>query len=470
MLPINPPKEKPRRRGVILTHQGWNKLQTAKSEAESQENFGNRYTYETLSERTGLSVDTLNKLFSGSTGVDKQSLKRCFSAFNLAVECSDYYYPEPQREEVKVSDVLANKNSGHLSVSLGGNVPEPIATYVQPELPGGQVPLNSAFYVDRPPLESRCCETVSEPGALIRIKAPKLMGKTSLMARILACARKQGNRTVVLNFQLADENVFTNTDRFLQWFCIHVGKSLGLPNQLAEYWDDIFGSNSNTTDYFENYLLAQIDSPLVLTLDEVDRVFHYPKIASDFFGLLRVWYEKAKYGDASSALWQKLRLVVVHSTEVYIPLNTHQSPFNVGLSVELPEFSCFQVQDLARQHGLDWSKGQVEQLMALVGGHPHLLRLALYHISRGDITLERLLQTPTSAGIYSDHLQRQLWNLQKYPELMSAFARVVTASTPVELDLVQAFKLQSMGLVHWQGNRATPSYELYHQYFHAIVA
>ncbi len=452
-------KEKQRRRGVILTPQGWNKLQTAKSEAELQENFGNRYTYEVLSDRTRLSVDTLNKLFSGSTGVDKQSLKRCFSAFNLALERSDYYYPEPQREEVEESDVLVSKNGWHSPVS-----------HLQPELPGGQVPLDSPFYVERPPIESRSCETILEPGALIHIKAPKLMGKTSLMARTLDRSRKQGNRTVVLNFQLAEENVFTNIDRFLQWFCLHVGKSLGLPNQLAEYWDDIFGSNSNTTDYFENYLLAKIGSPLVLALDEVDRVFQYPAIASDFFGLLRVWYEKAKYGDGGSAVWQKLRLVVVHSTEVYIPLNTHQSPFNVGLSIELPEFSCEQVQDLARQHGLDWSKGQVEQLMALVGGHPHLVRVALYHISSKDITLERLLQTPTSAGIYSDHLQRQLWNLQKYPELMSAFARVVTASAPVELDLVQAFKLQSMGLVHWQGDRATPSYELYHRYFRAIVA
>jgi hypothetical protein len=463
-------KEKQRRRGVILTPQGWNKLQTAKSEAELQENFGNRYTYEVLSDRTGLSVDTLNKLFSGSTGVDKQSLRRCFSAFNLALERSDYYYPEPQREEAEESDVLASKNGWHPSVSLTGEVPKQVATCVQPELPGGQVPLDSPFYVQRPPIESRSCETILEPGALIRIKAPKLMGKTSLMAKTLAYARKQGNRTVVLNFQLAEEKVFTNIDRFLQWFCIHVGKSLGLANQLEEYWDDIFGSNSNTTDYFENYLLAQLDCPLVLALDEVDRVFQYPAIASDFFGLLRVWYEKAKYGDGGSDLWQKLRLVVVHSTEVYIPLNTHQSPFNVGLSIELPEFNREQVQDLARQHGLDWSKSQVEQVMALVGGHPHLVRLAFYHISQGDITLEGLLQTPTSAGIYSDHLQRQLWNLQKYPELMSAFARVVTASAPVELDLVQAFKLQSMGLVHWQGDRATLSYELYHQYFRAIVA
>ena len=53
-----------------------------------------------------------------------------------------------------------------------------------PELPGGQVDLASRFYIDRPPIESRCYETIDQPGALIRIKAPRQMGKTSLMARI----------------------------------------------------------------------------------------------------------------------------------------------------------------------------------------------------------------------------------------------------------------------------------------------
>lgn len=432
-----------RRRGVILTSQGWNKLQEAKSEAEFNENSGYRYTLEQLSDRTGLAVDTLLRVHDGSTSVDKQTLKRYFSAFNLILEPSDYYCPEPQNKELEPNDID-----------------------IEPELPGGQVPLDSAFYIERPPIESRTCEAILQPGALIRIKAPQQMGKTSLMARILERARKQGYQTVVLNLKLADEKVFTDLDRFLQWFCAYVTRNLKLPNNLADYWDEIFGSNYNTTDYFENYLLAQIDSPLVLALDDVDRIFHHPEIASDFFGLLRAWYEKAKYGDRSSNIWQKVRLIVVHSTEVYIPLNMNQSPFNVGLSIELPVFTSAQVQDLAQRHGLNWSMQNVEQLINFVGGNPHLIRLALYHISTQDISLEQMWQTDVSAvRIYSDHLRHQLSNLQKYPELKTAFEKVVKVSTSVELDLVQAFKLQSMGLIHLLGNLAMPSCKLYSQYF-----
>jgi hypothetical protein len=76
--------------------------------------------------------------------------------------------------------------------------------------------------------------------------------------------------------------------------------------------------------------------------------------------------------------------VVVHSTEVYVPLDINQSPFNVGTNIELPEFTSAQVQDLAGRYGLGWSTHQVEQLMALVGGHPYLVRKAMYHIRRQD--------------------------------------------------------------------------------------
>lgn len=64
-----------RRRGVLLTPQALSKLQEAKSKAEFYENSGNRYTLEVLSERTGLSVDTLIRVLKCETGVDKQTLK-----------------------------------------------------------------------------------------------------------------------------------------------------------------------------------------------------------------------------------------------------------------------------------------------------------------------------------------------------------------------------------------------------------
>ncbi|MEG4288067.1 AAA-like domain-containing protein [Microcoleus sp. C2C3] len=333
-----------------------------------------------------------------------------------------------------------------------------------PELPGGQVELTSYLYIDRPPIESRCYETIAQPGALIRIKAPRQMGKTSLMARILHHAEQQGSRTVALSFQLANRKIFANSDTFLQWFCASIGQELGMLEQLPKCWQlaDLIGSNQCCKAYFEQYLLSESSRPLTLGLDESDRLFESPEIADDFFGLLRALHEEAKRRD----IWKKFRLVVVHSTEVYIPLDVNKSPFNVGLPIELPEFNSQQVQELAARHGLKWSATEVAKLMALVGGHPYLVRLAMYRIARQDVTLNQLLNSATTeAGIYSDHLRRHLWNLEKYPELIEAMREVSSVSKPVRLRSELAFKLNSMGLVKLEGNYGSARCNLYQEYF-----
>ncbi|MGJ5675472.1 MAG: AAA-like domain-containing protein [Nostochopsis sp.] len=432
-----------RRRGVLLTPQGLKKLQTAKSKAEIGENSGNRYTLEALNERTGLSVDTLMKIFACELRVDKQTLKYCFQAFNLVLEQSDYCFPEPQQQDQALDTHL-------------------LLAETAPEIPEGQVPLASAFYVERPPIEAHCYKAILQPGALIRIKAPRRMGKTSLMSRILQSATNDGYRTVSLSFQLADKAIFQDLDKFLRWFCASISLSLQMPNQLTDYWDELFGSKISSKIYFEQYLLAKTTNPIVLGLDDVDRLFQYPDLADDFFGLLRAWHEEAK----NREIWKKLRLVVAYATEVYIPLNVNKSPFNVGLPVELKSLNRRQVKALGDRYGLKCSEPTVEQLLALVGGQPYLVRLAFYYSWQHGVSLEQLLSTALSSnGIYHEHLQQQWWNLQQNPELVAAFAQVIKASTPVELHLEPAFKLQSMGLVHLYSNQATPSCQLYAKYF-----
>ncbi|MEG4802306.1 AAA-like domain-containing protein [Microcoleus sp. ARI1-B5] len=333
-----------------------------------------------------------------------------------------------------------------------------------PELPGGQVELASRFYVDRPPIESRCYETIAQPGALIRIKAPRQMGKTSLMARILHRAEEQGSRTVALSFQLANRRIFANSDTFLQWFCASIGQELGMLEQLPKCWElaDMIGSNQCCKAYFEQCLLSESSPPLTLGLDESDRLFESPEIADDFFGLLRALHEEAKRRD----IWKKFRLIVVHSTEVYIPLDVNKSPFNVGLPIELSEFNSQQVHELAARHKLNWSATEVAELMALVGGHPYLVRLAMYRIVCQDVTLNQLVKSGTTeTGIYSDHLRRHLWNLEKYPDLKEAMREVASVSKPVRLRSELAFKLNSMGLVKQDGNYCSARCSLYEEYF-----
>ncbi|ALF54049.1 serine/threonine protein kinase [Nostoc piscinale CENA21] len=432
-----------RRRGVILTPQGLKKLQTAKSEAEIRENNGHRYTLEVLSDRTGLSVDTIMKIFACEVGVDKQTLKHCFQAFNLVLEQSDYCFPDlPQQSQAF---------STNLSLAEA-----------EPEIPEGQVPLDSRFYVERPPIEANCYKAILQPGALIRIKAPRRMGKTSLMSRILKSATNESYHTVFLSFQLADKAIFQDLDKFLRWFCASVSLGLELQNQLTEYWDELFGSKISAKIYFEQYLLAKTISPIVLGLDDIDRLFQYPDLADDFFGLLRAWHEEAK----NREIWKKLRLIVAHATEVYIPLSVNKSPFNVGLPVELQSLNQTQVKALGDRYGLNFCEQSLEKLFALVGGQPYLVRLACYYLWQHRISVEELLSTALSSdGIYREHLQQQWWNLQQNPELVRAFAQVIKSSQPVELNLQQAFKLQSMGLVNLYGNQATPSCRLYAEYF-----
>ncbi|MBW4610624.1 MAG: AAA-like domain-containing protein [Hassallia sp. WJT32-NPBG1] len=330
------------------------------------------------------------------------------------------------------------------------------------EQPEGQIPLESAYYIDRPPIEMDCYEAIVKPGALIRVKAPRQMGKSSLMTRILDHASKESYKTAFVNFQSVDAELLGNLDLFLQWFAASITDALNLPEKLEEHWKGVLGSKNKCTNYFQRYLLPSIDTPVALGLDEVDEVFMHPAIANDFFGLLRAWHERAK----NDPVWKKLRLIIVHSQEVYIPLNINQSPFNVGLPIELPDLNHAQVQELTQRHGLNWTEEQVEQLMTLVGGHPYLTRVALYQIARGRMTLEKLQQiAPTEEGPYSDHLRRHLLNLQENAQLLAAFKRVLSVDCPVDVGTAEAFKLRSMGLVKFQGNEVMPLCELYCEYF-----
>ncbi|MEL6775958.1 MAG: AAA-like domain-containing protein [Cyanobacteria bacterium J06597_16] len=329
--------------------------------------------------------------------------------------------------------------------------------------PEGQVPLDSIFYIERPPIENRCYSTITKRGALIRIKAPRQMGKSSLMLRILDHSVKQGCRAVLLNLQASGGEVLSSLDSFLYWFCARITRKLNLPSQLDEYWKGPMGGNDKCTDYFEYYLLESLQSPIVLCLDEVDELFSHHEIASDFFGLLRSWHEESKI----NSIWQNLRIVITHSKEVYIPLNINQSPFNVGVPIEVPPLNQDQIEDLIQRHVLKWSSTEVEQLMDLMGGHPYLVRVALYHIAKGDMTMPQLLElAPTEEWVYGEHLRRHLHNLEDDDDLLQAFKEVIVrGDKPVSIKATEAFKLVSMGLVRFKGNNVIPLCDLYCRYF-----
>ncbi|WP_416671771.1 AAA-like domain-containing protein [Egbenema bharatensis] len=333
--------------------------------------------------------------------------------------------------------------------------------------PSGPLPVTSPLYIERPPIESLAYSEIAQSACVIRLKAPKQMGKSSLLNRVLDYAQNLDYLTVHLDFQEAEQAVFSSLDRFLRWFCANVSRQLQLVTKLEDYWDEEMGSKISCKMYFTYYLLEHVDRPIVIALNELNQVFEHPEIAQDFLPMLRSWHELAKQNQT----WQKLRLVLVHATEVYVPLKLNQSPFNVGLSIKLPPFTLEQAQTLALRYGLSWAGDpsgaeQLAPLYAMTGGHPYLVNLAFYHLRHGETCMEDLLKfAPASTGIYGHHLRGHLATLQSNPILSQTMWQVVHSEEAVQLNALTAYKLESMGLIQLESNWAKPGCELYRLYF-----
>ncbi len=338
------------------------------------------------------------------------------------------------------------------------------------EYPNDPVPLNSPFYIDHPSIEELAYREIQKPGSVIRIRAPRKMGKSSLLQRILSYGKQNNYYIVNLDLRQTEASILSDLKRFLRWFCANVGHFLNLPSRLDDYWDEDIGSKVSCTIYLK-YLLNLIDSPLIITINEVNYLFEYPQVAGEFLPMLRSWHEEAKQSEEM----QKLRLVMVHSTEVYIPLKLNQSPFNVGLPIRLPFFTQEQVKDLAKRHGIEDTDGNlVTSLMDMVGGHPYLVRLALYHLvvtpdndkkSISDRLQKIISEAYTQGGIYHQHLCEQLAILKDQAELLQILQLIVMSNDGIIVEPIAAYKLESLGLVRLEGNQAIASCQLYRQYF-----
>ena len=334
------------------------------------------------------------------------------------------------------------------------------------ELPDGRVPLGSNFYIERPPCEAIAYEEIASPGGLVVIKSPSNMGKTSLMIRILAYGRSQNYQTVSINLQLAEACILSDLEKFLRWLMANITLQLGIKSKIDRYWDEDLGIKISATSYFQSYILEQLSQPLILALDEVDRLFEYPETAKEFLPLLRFWHEEAN----NAEIWQRLRIIVVYSTDIYISLDINQSPFNLGLPIVLPEFDFDRVKELAIRHQFQLEIPDLNQsltsLMEMIGGYPYLVRLAFHALSTREITVEQLLEeAPTSSSIYRNFLQKYSIVLEKYPELFDLFKRVLTADSPIQISNTAAYQLESIGLVKLENNNIVPSCKLYRLYF-----
>jgi AAA-like domain len=320
-----------------------------------------------------------------------------------------------------------------------------------------------------PPYVRRSNETfwyqkILEPHILIRIQAPAQFGKTSLICRILDRSRQEGHLAILINLTEIDRHSLANPQTFLRQFFVQIEDEIE-ENFLDALMSDIeyerlvnkLGLTKACIKYLE-YLQKNISKPLTIGINKIDRLLEYPDTALTFFALLRLMNEKSMLGGK----WGNFRMVFAHSTpaiEPFIGMSPHQSPFNLGYSIELPEFTASQIADFASQYQLTLDPTEITKLMQAIGGIPILIKITFDRIQRDGISILEL------DNLYQDHL-RMLAGWLQNNNLQSAMERVVQNPEGSDsLSFKEQCLLHRQGLVVFANNGVKSRCKLYHQYF-----
>jgi hypothetical protein len=339
--------------------------------------------------------------------------------------------------------------------------PQPSAQPVALEPAEGTMAPESKLYVERD-CDEIAQATIRRQGVTLTIKGPRQMGKSSLLMHAIDAAMKAGKQVVFLDFQLFDQDVLSSADTFYREFCRSMTEQLGLPDRVTEYWQESSGNIQRCTRYMQTHVLQEVGSPLVLAMDEVDRMFN-ADYRSDFFSMLRGWHNNRALPMAR--IWKQFDLALVTATEPYhLIANLNQSPFNVGEVLLLTDFTPVQVTDLNQRHGNPLTLTEEQALMALLNGHPYLVRRALYLIASQQMSVEALFeQAGTDNGPFGDHLRYHLFRIYDKQDLAQGLLQVIRARTCPDERIARL--LSAAGLVRRDDEQVVPRCQLYADYF-----
>jgi hypothetical protein len=318
-------------------------------------------------------------------------------------------------------------------------------------------PVVDGLYVTRAS-EAEAIKRIAGDGAVtISVMGAQLMGKTALFGKLYAVANRANKAVVLIDMKLFDGLTLRDHKTFYQTFAQWFADDLGVEQPISENWVR-FGNLKGCTDYVRR-VLARVDRPVVLMLDELERIVD--SNMSEFFGMLRSWHEARERG------FKNLSLVLAATMDLHGFTKGEQfSPFNVAdPKIVLRDFKPAEVDALAASAGLAPSPGRAS-LYLTFGGRPGLTRRAIDLLLSGQLNAKAPLNAhaliqPDSPFI--DHLRQCLLNLQALPATVRP--EVERAFKGGQCDELTFARLEGAGLLGGTARAPAPRCELYRAFF-----
>ena len=250
---------------------------------------------------------------------------------------------------------------------------------------GGTLTLEADSYLER--AADKELLAALRAGEYCFVLNARQMGKSSLSVRVMQQLSEEGVQTVFVDLQkFGGANVTPE-----QWYLSllsEVGRSLGLRREFLVYWKEHEGYTL-TRRFFgalREVALEQIETSIVIFVDEIDATRSLPFSTDEFFAAMREFYNTRIQDPASG----RITFCLVGSA---LPSDLIQdrrtSPFNIGERIELRDFTEEEIRPLAE--GLDGpnTPAVLQRVFYWTNGHPYLTQSLCAEIEANDS-----IQTP----------------------------------------------------------------------------
>jgi AAA-like domain len=257
---------------------------------------------------------------------------------------------------------------------------------------GGSLPPNAPTYVVRQ--ADRDLDRYLQAGEFCYVLNSRQMGKSSLKLRTIQRLAERGIACVNIDLNgIGDRDISA-----AQWYysiADELATELDLESGLATFW----GSHPAISDlkrlgkFIDTIVLEQIDRPIAIFIDEIDKVLSLGAFTDDFFGLIRNCAERR----VTSTKYQRLTFVLLG---VAVPSDLikdkQTTPLNIGRSIELTGFQSTDdlsplVQGLV---GIVANPNQtILEILTWTGGQPFLTqKICQLVVESSDDSIEKIVK------------------------------------------------------------------------------
>jgi len=238
---------------------------------------------------------------------------------------------------------------------------------------GASLPVDAPSYVKRQADEEFYQKL--QAGKFCYVLNSRQMGKSSLRVQTMQRLQKEG--TVCAAIDLTGIGKVSQQ----QWYggiVYNLSESCQLEDKFDFDWQEWWEKHQTVLSpvqclnlFIEKVLLAKIEQPIVIFVDEIDKVLSQDFSLDDFFALIRFFQNQR----VDNPIFQSLTFALLGvATPGDLIQNKTQTPFNIGEAIELHGFQINEVEPLIEglQERFGNPQGVMEEILDWTGGQPFL--------------------------------------------------------------------------------------------------